>query len=121
MDEGEVTTEFRLENQIIAMWRARERVRDTRWGLTSVVFFYSILISVVISMFQGIGPWLVAAAASFGLVMGWPIGWCVGKRRYKRFYYEELSKLQQESADTVEGTRWEGLKEQINKELTGMQ
>ena len=114
MDEAKVAKKLSPEMERIAEQRARERARVARWDIDVAAFFFAILILVTILMFQGTGIEFVGPAAICGLVMGWLVGWSKGKQKYKRFYDEELLKLEQ---DSEEGTIWERLKKQIKEEL----
>ena len=114
MDEAEVTKQVSPEMERLAEQRARERAKAARWDIDVAAFFFSILILVTILMFQGTGIEFVGPVAICGSVMGWLVRWSKGKQKYKRFYDEELSKLEQESEG---GTVWEKLKKQIKEEV----
>ena len=118
MDEAKVAKKLSPEMERIAEQRARERARAARWDIDVAAFFFSIMMLVIILMFQGIGVGFVALAAICGLVMGWLMGWSKGKQKYKRFYDEELSKLEQElEEEEPVKVRWERLRKQVIKAL----
>lgn len=116
MGKPHITKKARTEMERRAEQKAIERARTARWDLDVAAFFFSIMLLVIILMFEGIAIEFVALAAIGGLVMGWLMGWAKGKQRYKHFYEEELSRLEQEMDEAVK-TKWEGLKEQILKEI----
>ncbi len=109
-DEAEVAREM----ERMAAHRARERAMAARWDLDVAALFFTILIVVIILVFQEVAVVFVALAAVCGLVMGWLMGWSKGRQKYQLFYYEELAKLKQEFEG---GTVWEKLKEEVEKEL----
>jgi len=117
MDEAEVTKQLSPEIERIAEQRARGRAKAARWDLDVAAFFFSILMLVIILVFQEVAIEFVAAAATCGLVMGWLMGWSKGKQKYKRFYDEELLRLEQESKEMVKEDLWKRLEELVKKEL----
>ena len=101
VSEAEVAKQVSPEMERTAAQRARDRASAARWDLDVAVFFFAILATVVILLFQGIGVEVMAPAAIFGLAMGWLMGWRKGKQAYERFYDEELSKLEKELEKTM--------------------
>ena len=101
VSEDKVTKQFRLEMERTAAQRARDRAKAARWDLDVAGFFFAILATIMILLFQGIGIEVTAPAAIFGLAMGWLMGWTKGKQAYERFYDEDLSKLEKELEQTM--------------------
>ncbi len=116
-DEAEVTKQVSPEMERTAVQRARIRAKAARWDVDVAVFFFAILITVIILLFQGSGIEVVAPVAISGLALGWLMGWRKGKQLYELFYDEELSKLEQGSKKTVKGTVVETIEEQVQKAL----
>ena len=94
VSEAEVTKQVSPEMERAATQRARDRAKAARWDLDVAVFFFAILATVIILLFQGVGIEVTAPVAIFGLAMGWLMGWRKGKQVYEYFYNEELSKLE---------------------------
>ena len=101
VSEAEVTKQVSPQMERTAAQRARDRAKAARWDLDVAVFFFAILATVIILLFQGIGIEVMAPAAIFGLAMGWLMGWRKEKKAYQRFYDEELSKLENEVENTM--------------------
>ena len=101
MSEAEVTKQVSPEMERVAAQRARDRAKAARWDLDVAVFFFAILATVMILLFQGIGGEVTAPAGIFGLGMGWLMGWRKGKQAYARFYDEELSKVEKDLEKTM--------------------
>ena len=116
MTEAEVTKQVSPEMERTAVHRARDRAKAARWDLDVAVFFFAILATVIILLFQGIGVEVTAPAALVGLAMGWLMGWKKGKQVYQRFYDEELSKLEEELEKTM-STLAEMIEEKVQKEI----
>ena len=114
MSEAEVAKQVSPEMERTAAQRARDRAKAARWDLDVAVFFFAILATVMILLFQGIGVEVTAPAAIFGLAMGWLMGWRKGKQAYARFYDEELSKLGKELEKTM-STLEEMIEERVQK------
>lgn len=119
MDKPEVKAQLitELENQ--ASIRARERSMVARWDLDIAVFLFTVLIIVIILLFQGIGIEIVAPVAIFGLAMVWLVGWRRGNQLYKKFYIQELARMKEnltmkESLITKE-TMAETIEEKVQK------
>ena len=102
VSEAEVAKQVSPEMERTAAQRARDRAKAARWDLDVAVFFFAILTTIIILLFQGIGVEVTAPAAIFGLAMGWLMGWRKGKQVYEHFYNEELSKLELELIKTEE-------------------
>ena len=114
MSEAEVAKQVSPEMERTAAQRARDRAKAARWDLDVAVFFFAILATVMILLFQGIGVEVTAPAAIFGLAMGWLMGWRKGKQAYARFYDEELSKLGKELEKTMSALE-EMIEERVQK------
>lgn len=93
--------------------RARERARVGRWDLDIAVFLFAVLIIVVILLFQGVKVEIVSPIALFGLAMVWLVGWRRGNQLYKKFYDEELARLQPTLKE--EKTMDETIEEKVQK------
>ena len=116
MSEAGVTKQVSPEMERAATQRARDRAKAARWDLDVAVFFFAILATVIILLFQGIGVEVTAPAAIFGLAMGWLMGWRKGKQAYARFYDEELSKLEKDLEKTMRSLE-EMIEERVQKEI----
>ncbi len=114
VSEAEVTKQVSPEMERTAGQRAQDRAKAARWDLDVAVFFFSILATVMILSFQGIGVEVTAPVAIFGLAMGWLVGWRKGKQAYARFYDEELSKLEKELEKTMSALE-EIIEERVQK------
>jgi hypothetical protein len=97
MDESEITGPVSPEIDREAAKRASQRAKAVRWDLDVAVFFFAILIIVIILLFQGVGYEVVAAAAGFGLALGWLMGSRKGRQQYENIYQEELAELRRKS------------------------
>jgi len=129
MDEAETTqpvspeTEQATTRQVspeieqAATQLARDRAKAGRWDLDVAVFLFAVLIVVMILLFQGIGTEIVAPVALFGLVMVWLVGWRRGNQLYRRFYNEELSRLEQNLRKVAKGTYKEAVEETIEEKV----
>ena len=84
-----------------------------RWDLDIAVFLFAVLIIVIILLFGGVEIEIVAPVAIAGLALVWLAGWRRGKQIYQRFYDEELAKLNQDLAKTIEET----IEERVQKAL----
>ena len=118
MSEAEVAKQVSPEMERTAAQRARDRAKAARWDLDVAVFFFAILATVIILLFQGIGVEVTAPAAIFGLAMGWLMGWRKGKQVYERFYDEELSKLEKELEKTMSALE-KIIEERVQKARSG--
>jgi len=114
VSEAEVVKQVSPGMERTAAQRARDRAKVARWDLDVAVFFFTILATVIILSFQGIGVEVTAPAAIFGLAMGWLMGWRKGKQAYERFYDEELSKLERELEKTMSALE-EIIEERVQK------
>ena len=85
------------------------------WSLDIAVFLFAVLIIVIILLFQDIGIEIVAPIAIFGLAMTWLEGWRRSRNLYRRFYNEELAKLELDKV--VKGTVEETIEERVQKAL----
>ena len=118
VSEAEVTKQVSPQMERTAAQRARDRAKAARWDLDVAVFFFAILATVIILLFQGIGVEVMAPAAIFGLAMGWLMGWRKGKQAYQRFYDEELSKLEKEVDKTMSALE-ELIEERVREARSG--
>ena len=116
VSEVEVTKQANPEMQQKAAQKARDRAKTARWDLDVAVFFFAVLATVIILLFQGIGVEVIAPAALVGLAMGWLMGRRKGKQAYQRFYDEELSKLEKELEKTMRALE-EIIEERVQKEI----
>lgn len=66
------------------------------------VFFFAVLTSVLILLFEDVRVEFVASAGVVGLFLGWLMGWSKGKQLYGTFYAEEIVKLEEESRKAAE-------------------
>ena len=117
MSEAEATKQDVSQMERTAAQRAKDRANAARWDLNIAIFLFAILIIIIILLFQGIRIEIVAPIAVFGLAMVWFVGWRQGRRLYKRFYSEELVKLEQELKKTVNEMIEETIEEQVQKAL----
>ena len=92
------------ERERLAIQRAKDRARTGRWDLNIAIFIFSVLIIVIILLFQGVVLEIVAPVAIFGLGMVWLVGWRQGKQLFERYCEEELAKLEYERTLNVEKT-----------------
>ena len=115
MDNAEATQQVSPEMEQMAVRRAKDRVNPARWDLDIAVFMFAVLIIVIILLFQGVGLEITAPVAIIGLALCWIIGWRRGRQLYRRYYDEELLKLEMASRKTTEGTLEETLEERVQK------
>ena len=101
MDEANITEQFIEKMKRLAERRAMERAQAARWDIDVAAFFFATLILVVILVYLGIKIEIVAAVAIIGMVVGWFIGRRKGKKKFQRFYDEELLKLELELKNTA--------------------
>ena len=85
----------------LAMQKARDRIKVEKWNRDVTVFAFAILIIVIILLYNEVKTEIVAAAAFFGLLGVWLIGWLQGRQSYQQVYKEELSKLEQDAKEDV--------------------
>jgi len=103
------------EKERLAIQRAKDRARSARWDLNIAIFLFSVLIIVIILLFQGVALEIVAPVAVFGLVMVWLCGWRQGKQLFERFCEEELARLEYERTRQVEETIEEAVRKAIRE------
>jgi hypothetical protein len=103
LNKAEATKQISPEVEAEVSQAAEIRARAGRWDLDVAVFLFTVLIVIIILLFQEVNLEVVAPIAIFGLAMVWLIGWRRGKQLYRRFYAEELVRLEQESRESVEG------------------
>jgi len=121
MDKAESARSVSPDMERTAVRRARDRAGAARWDLDIAVFLFAVLIIIIIILFQDIAIEVVAPIAIFGLAMVWLVGWRRGRQLYRRFYDEELAKLEQELekaiTETVEKTVEETIEERVQRAL----
>ena len=105
------------ERERLAIQRAKDRARTGRWDLNIAIFIFSVLIIVIILLFQGVVLEIVAPVAIFGLGMVWLVGWRQGKQLFERYCEEELAKLEYERTLKVEETIEETVRKTIRERL----
>ncbi len=115
MDETETGQEVNPELAQRASQVAQDRVRPAKWDLDVAVFMFAVLIIVIILLFQGVVLEITAPVAIFGLAMCWLVGWQRGRQLYRRFYKEELARLEIESKRASNGTLEETIEEKVQK------
>ncbi len=116
--EADKTSERKSkERERLAIQRAKDRARTARWDLNIAIFIFSVLIIVIILLFQGVPLEIVAPVAIFGLGMVWLVGWRQGKQLFKRYYEEELYRLEYERNLMVEETIEEAVRKAIRDRL----
>jgi len=91
-----------LDREQKAVRAAQLRARSARWDLDIALFLFSVLIIVIILLFQHMSIEVVGPVAALGLASVWLFGWMRGKGLYKRFYEEEMAKLGQPEHLTIE-------------------
>ena len=102
LERTEVKGLEKTETEFIASQRAEYRSRSARWDLDVAVFFFAVLTSVLILLFEDVRVEFVASAGAVGLSLGWLMGWSKGKQLYGTFYAEEMAKLEEESRKAAE-------------------
>lgn len=105
------------EKERIAIQRAKDRARTSRWDLNIAIFLFVVLIIVIILLFQGVPLEIVAPVAIFGLGMVWLVGWRQGRQLFERYCEEELAKLEYERTREVEETIEEAVRKAIRERL----
>ena len=93
--------------------------------ITIAIFLFAVLILVfILGTYTRAGIEVVGPVAAFGLGIVWLEGWRRERQLFKRFYQEELdlmTRLEQESKDTVraafKGTLEETIEQQVQKAL----
>ena len=96
IDEAKFTEQFIEKMEFLAGRKAMERAQAAKWDIDVAAFYFAILVLVVILVYQSIRIEIVAASAITGVIMGWLMGWIKGKQKYRRFYNEELLKVELE-------------------------
>jgi len=82
-----------------AIQRAKDRASASRWNLEVAVFLFGILSTIVILGYQGVGTWILAPIATFGLTMVWVVGWRQARKAYQIYVNEEFTQLPDEWKD----------------------
>ena len=95
MEEAKDSKQLSPVIERLASQRAKDKANIAKWGLNVVILLFAILITIIVLTSQGIGINVVAPVAIFGLAVVWLMGWRRGRQLYQRFYFEELSSLQQ--------------------------
>ena len=94
MYEVNITEELIRKMEFLAKRNAMQRAQSAKWDIDVAAFYFTILILVIILVYYGAEIWIVATSAIIGLVFGWLIGWVKGKYKFRRFYDEELLKVE---------------------------
>ena len=94
MGEAKIAEQFIEKTEFLAGRRAAERAQAAKWDIDVAAFYFAILSLVVILVYQSVRIEIVAASAVTGVIMGWLMGWIKGKQKYRRFYDEELLKVE---------------------------
>jgi len=106
------------ELEQMAVKRAGERARASRWDLNVALCLFAVLIIVVMLLFKGIAVGVVAPVAILGLAIIWFMGWRRGRQLYQSFYRDELASLerkQENKQKSVETTLKVAIEETIEK------
>lgn len=82
-----------------AIQRAKYRASASRWNLEVAIFLFGIVIIIMILGYQGVGIWILAPIAIFGLTMVWMVGWRQARKAYQIYVNEELDQLPDEWKD----------------------
>ena len=111
--------EFKAIKQMeqTAAERAKTRARAARWDLNVALFACSVFIIVLFFSFLEMRIEIIAIVAVAGLALVWLGGWGNGNRLYKSFYDEELTKLKQESVETIKELVEETVDEKVRRAL----
>lgn len=96
-----------LEKEQEAARAAKVRASSARWDLDLAIFLFTILITVIILLFQNIAIEVVGPIAALGLALVWLLGWKRGKHLYRRFYEEEKAKLERQAVPFPESRQAE--------------
>ena len=102
VDEAEVTEQVIIEMEPMAIHKARIRAKGAMWDLDVAVFLFAILALIIILRLGEIEIEIVGPVATFGLAVGWLMGWRHGRQLYWSFYNEELVKLTRELLEEKE-------------------
>ena len=102
LEGAEVKGLEKTETELIASRLAVYRARSARWNLEVAVFFFAVLTTVLILLFEEVRMEFVASAGMVGLCLGWLMGWSEGKQLYGTFYDEEMAKLEEELRKAAE-------------------
>lgn len=76
-----------------AAHRAKTKAKSAKWDMNVVIFLFSILLIVIIMLFEGFDTWIVSVIAFLGLTICWLWGCRQEKQLYDRFFAEELERL----------------------------
>jgi len=120
MDSADITTWVSHDIEQMAKKRANERIAVDRWNRDVTVFAFSILIIVIILIYNEVMMEIVATIAILGLVLIWIMGWLQGKKLFEQTYDEELLKLQQEVKNLIRETDDDAIEEKVRKAMRDM-
>lgn len=95
MEEAKDTKQLSPQIEHAATESAKYKASIAKWGVNVVIFLFTILITIIILISQGIGISVVGPLAIFGLAMVWLMGWRRWNQLYQRFYTEELLRIQE--------------------------
>ncbi len=82
-----------------AIQRTKDRANKTRWDLDTAIFLFGLLAIIFILSYQGIGIWIIAPIATFGLIMVWLVGFKKARQSYKFYLEEEIVRYPDEWKD----------------------
>ena len=101
MEEAKDTENGGPALEHVVVQSARYRASIAKWGLSSAVFLFAILIAIIILTSQGVGIDVVAPLGVVGLATVWVMGWRRWNQMYRHFYAEELSRIQQKPSNNA--------------------
>ena len=97
--------------------RAKNRARAASWNLDVALFACAVFIIVAFFSFLEMKIEIIAIVAVAGLAMVWLGGLGHGNTLYESFYDEELTKLKQESVETIKELVEETVDEKVRRAL----
>lgn len=117
MSETEATPKISPEMKARAVREAKDKARAGMWDLNIAIFLFTVLIIIIILLFQQIGIEIVGPVAIFGLTMVWLVGWRRQRQLYERFYQERLEEIESELEAEIKGTIEEVIEETIEEKV----
>ncbi len=120
MDSTDLTMLASHDMEQLAKHKARDRITRERWNRDVTVFTFSILIIVLILLYNGVTMPIVAIVAILGLLLVWSMGWLEGRQLYQQIYDEELLRLMQEVRSMLRETDSETVEEKIREAMRDM-
>jgi len=102
--------------------KAREKAMNARWDINIAIILFGVLILIIILVtYTRAGLEVVAPVAAAGLSAVWFTGWQRGKRLYRIFYREEITRVERElkkaARDSISEKIEETIEEQIQRAL----